>query len=183
MLLLLLSSSVMSNSCDPVGCSPPGSSAHGISQAKILEWVAISFSRGSSWLGDQTWVSCIADRFFTVWATRETPFFIVVCICQSQSPSLSPHFPALVTVSLFSTSNMVLFWNCMTVLLVKDISDWLHSCVIHHNGRLCKLHREGNGVATEWRTKWHQCFGSLWEVEQMCLKIVERNVWDYFSFK
>ena len=121
LLLLLLSSSVTSNSCDPIDCSLPGSSVHRISQAKILEWVAISFSRGSSRLRDQTWVSCIAGRFFTVWATRETPFFIVVCICQSQSPSLSPHFPALVTVSLFSTSDMVLFWNCMTVLPVKDI--------------------------------------------------------------
>ena len=41
-------------------CSPPGSSNHGILQARILEWVAISFSRGSSWLRDRTQVSCIA---------------------------------------------------------------------------------------------------------------------------
>ena len=46
-------------------CSLPGSSAHGISQARILEWVAISFSRGSSPSGDQTPVSCIAGGFFT----------------------------------------------------------------------------------------------------------------------
>ena len=38
---------------------------------RILEWVAYPFSRGSSWLSDQTWVSCIAGGFFTVWATRE----------------------------------------------------------------------------------------------------------------
>jgi len=44
-------------------CSPPGSSVHGISQARILEWVAISF-RGSSWARDGTQVSCIAGRFF-----------------------------------------------------------------------------------------------------------------------
>ena len=44
---------------------PPGFSVHGISQARTLEWVAISFSRGSSWPRDQTWVSCIAGRFFT----------------------------------------------------------------------------------------------------------------------
>ena len=50
---------------------PPGSSVHGISQARILEWVAISFSRVSSQLKDQTWVSCIAGRLFTNWATRE----------------------------------------------------------------------------------------------------------------
>ena len=51
--------------------SLPGSSVQGISQARILEWVAISFSRGSSRPRDQTWVSCIAGRVFIVWATRE----------------------------------------------------------------------------------------------------------------
>ena len=48
--------------CDPVDCSPPGSSVHGILQARILEWVAISFSRGSSQPRDQTHVSRIAGR-------------------------------------------------------------------------------------------------------------------------
>ena len=57
--------------CDPMDYSSPGSSVHGISQARILEWVAISFSRGSSWPRDGTQVFWIAGRFFTVWATRE----------------------------------------------------------------------------------------------------------------
>ena len=51
--------------CDPVDCSPPGSSVHGILQAGILERVAIPFSRGSSQPRDQTEVSCIAGRYFT----------------------------------------------------------------------------------------------------------------------
>ena len=51
--------------CNPVDCSLPGFSVHGILQARILEWLAISFSRGSSWFRDQTCVSCIADRLFT----------------------------------------------------------------------------------------------------------------------
>ena len=51
--------------------TPPGSSVHGILQARILEWVAIPFSRGSSWPRNRIWVSCVAGRFFTVWATRE----------------------------------------------------------------------------------------------------------------
>ena len=50
-------------------CSPPGSSVHGILQARILEWVAISFSRGSSQSRDRTRVSCIAGRRFILWAT------------------------------------------------------------------------------------------------------------------
>ena len=57
-------------------CSLPGSSLHGILQARILEWVAISFSRGSSQLRDQTLVFHIPGRGFNLWATRE-----VICIC------------------------------------------------------------------------------------------------------
>ena len=67
---------LFAQSC-PTFCYPryynlPGSSVHWILQARILEWVAIAFSKGSSQHRDQTWVSCISDRFFTIWATRET---------------------------------------------------------------------------------------------------------------
>ena len=57
--------------CDPMDCSLPGSSLHGILQARILEWVAISFSRGSSQPRDQTPASHIPGRRFNLWATRE----------------------------------------------------------------------------------------------------------------
>ena len=63
--------------CDPVDCSPPGSSVHGILKARILEWVVISFSRGSSQPRDQTQVSYIAGRFFTIWAMRKALRFKV----------------------------------------------------------------------------------------------------------
>ena len=56
---LCVSCSVMSDSCDPRNCSPPVSSVHGILQARILEWVSISFSRGSSPPRNRTPVSCI----------------------------------------------------------------------------------------------------------------------------
>ena len=71
--------------CYHIDYSPPGSSVHGILQARILEWVAISFSRGSSWLRDRTWVSCITGRFFTIWATSESESRSVV------PDSLQPH--------------------------------------------------------------------------------------------
>ena len=51
--------------CDPIDGSPPGFPVPGILQARILEWVAISFSRGSSQPRNRTQVSCIAGRFFT----------------------------------------------------------------------------------------------------------------------
>ena len=58
--------------CNPMDCSSPGSSVLGILQARILEWVAIPFSR-SSWPRNQTQVSCIAGRLFIIWATRKAP--------------------------------------------------------------------------------------------------------------
>ena len=60
--------------CDPKDCIPPGSSVHGILQARILEWVANAFARGSSQPRDQTQVSWIVGGFFTVWTTREAPW-------------------------------------------------------------------------------------------------------------
>ena len=63
-LLLLVAQSCLTV-CNPAHYSPPASSV----QARILEWVAISFSRGSSQPRNRTWVSCIAGRFFTVWDT------------------------------------------------------------------------------------------------------------------
>ena len=65
--------------CYSLDWSSPGSSAHGILQARILEWVAIFFSRGSSWPRDQTWVSCVSSitgGFFICWAIRKAPIII-----------------------------------------------------------------------------------------------------------
>ena len=63
--------------CDPMDCSLLGSSVHGIFQARVLEWVAFTFSRGSSRPRDQTRVSCIAGRQFTIWATREVLIYVL----------------------------------------------------------------------------------------------------------
>ena len=85
-------------------CSLPGSSVHGILLARILEWVAVLFSRGSFWPRDWICGSCIAGKFFTVWATREAlsqvcgfelqdlPFEIIVSLyssCFTQDRKLS----------------------------------------------------------------------------------------------
>ena len=71
--------------CDPVVCT-----VHGILQARILEWVAFPFSRGSSQLRDQTQFSCTAGGFFTHWATREAPYLAVLgLLCSLWTPSCS----------------------------------------------------------------------------------------------
>ena len=59
--------------CNPMDCSLQGSCVHGIFQARIPEWAAISFSRGSSQPRDRTWVFRIVGRCFNIWATREVP--------------------------------------------------------------------------------------------------------------
>ena len=80
--------------CDPMDCSLPCSSIHGIFQARVLEWVAIAFSRGSSRPRDRTPVSLIVGRRFTVWASREALYRLlqdVECssLCHSRSDCLS----------------------------------------------------------------------------------------------
>ena len=67
--------------CDPMDCSPPGSSVLGILQAGILKCVAIPFSRRSSWPRNGIQVSCTAGKFFIIWATREAPYTTVDRIC------------------------------------------------------------------------------------------------------
>ena len=67
--------------CDPTNCRPPGFSVHGILQARILEWIAIPFSRGSSQARYRNLVSC---RFFTVWATGKTSSCLI--------PPLYPYY-------------------------------------------------------------------------------------------
>ena len=88
--------------CDPMDCSPPGFSVRGILQARILEWVAIPSSRGSSQTGDRMQVSHVAGGFFTIWAIRlakgdgqlKKPGRSLTTVSQTQiaapSPSLAP---------------------------------------------------------------------------------------------
>ena len=68
-----VSRSVVFDSLDPMDCRQPGSSVHGILQARILEWVSMSSSKVSSPPRDQTWVSCIAGRHFTILDKWEAP--------------------------------------------------------------------------------------------------------------
>ena len=67
-----------------MNCSLPGSSVQGIFQSRIVEWVAVSFSRASSQPKDRTWFSRIAGRLFTIWGTRE------LSTCNTEDPCLIP---------------------------------------------------------------------------------------------
>ena len=91
--------------CDPMNCTLPGSSIHEILQTRILEWVAIPFSRGSSQHRDQTQVFYFAGRFFlrgSLWAIREALCSSVYILIPN--PCFILHLATLVTVSLYSMS-------------------------------------------------------------------------------
>ena len=75
---------------DPMDCSPPGSSVYGILQARILEWIAMPSSRGSSWPKDWTWVCCIAGGFFTTASLGNVPFTQLLIAAASTSLQLCP---------------------------------------------------------------------------------------------
>ena len=62
----------------PKDCSLPGYFVYGVLQARTLEWIAIPFSKGSSWHRDQTCVCCIASRFFTIWDNREAQIYAYI---------------------------------------------------------------------------------------------------------
>ena len=82
--------------CNPMDYSLPGSSVHGIFQARVLEWVAISFSRVSSWPKDQIQVSRIAGRRFNLWATREAKVYLNTSYLLPNSKELSQYTKAIV---------------------------------------------------------------------------------------
>ena len=92
-----VSHSVVSHSLWPHGlyCSPPGSSVHGILQTRILEWVAIPFSRGSSQPRDWTQVSCIAGRFFYCLSHQVGMLLLLLsrfsCVRLCATPEMAAH--------------------------------------------------------------------------------------------
>ena len=108
--------------CNPMDCSLPGSSIYGILQARILECVAIVFSRGSSQARDRTWVSFTAGRFFTIWATGKPLYVIYIyffMIIKNVSEGWINHW-------VFASQSGVAAWNAVSYyscLCHEDIPD------------------------------------------------------------
>ena len=113
--------------CDPMDCSLLGSSIHGIFQARVLEWVAISLSRGSSQLRDWTQVSRIVGRRFTVWATREAR-----CRKSEKNPTSLKKKISISPMEINVRAINLSFYSFIQILVL-----WLH----------------GIGWLNEWRTK------------------------------
>ena len=150
-------------------CSPPSSSVHGILQAKILEWVSVSFSRGSSWPRDRIWVSCLAGRFLTIWVTREAPrSYVIVNLsstCKGRGDLWTPatsafltnwpeircirwflQFQAGVRCFTFSLSSLIFvcFISLSAFLSISLLFDQFTSLILKRTfieGQLCARHR------------------------------------------
>ena len=102
--------------CDPMDSSPPFSSDHGILQARMLEWVAISFSRGSSRPRDRTRVSCIIGRHFTVWTI---PFNVLFPFISDISNLYSFYLNVLEACWFYWSYQRISFWFRLFFLLVS----------------------------------------------------------------
>ena len=103
--------------CDPMDCSPPGSSAHGISKARILEWVAVSFSTGSSRLRDQTPISCLEHPLLFLENFLLTPW---------DPPRVSPALGSLSWSPTGGASCLSMCSHCVLVCL--SLSS--HHCIV-----------------------------------------------------
>ena len=125
---------LVSQSCltlwNSMDCGPPGSSVHGILQAKILEWVAILFSRGSSQHRNQTRVSHTSGRFFTIWDTDYTLIIIIKKLLSSRifgvgflghKSAFSPGFLSAEYSSLFF---FFLTNTCLLSIGFWEVSRW-----------------------------------------------------------
>ena len=106
---------------DPVDCSPPGSSVHGILQAIILEWVAMSSSRGSPWPRDQTCISCgscIGRQNLYHWATREALYIL------HTSPLLDTCFAKIFSQSVIRLFIFVIIPFSEQKFLILKMFNW-----------------------------------------------------------
>ena len=136
--------------CDPMNCSPPGCSAHGTLQIRILGWVAMPSSRRSSQPRDWTQISCIAGGFCTIWATMET------CVSrQRQTHSwfecLTPYSPFHQTPAM-GLSKKELYADMQTVQVTFVIRK------MKTKAKLCSGRHPGEGSEMAWSRRWWPLF-------------------------
>ena len=151
--------------CDPMDCTLPGSSIHGIFQARILEWIAISFPRRSSQPRGWTQASCIVGRYFTVWGTREV--FLVNKAEVNVFLKLSCFFYDPVDVgnlisdsSAFSKSSLNIWKFSVHVLLKPSLKNFEHYPDSIWNEHSTVWTFFGNAFLWDSNENWH--FPALW---------------------
>ena len=99
--------------CNPTDCNPPCSSVLGISQAQMLAWIDIPFSRGFFQLRDWTQVSCIACKFFTIWATKE------------------PHIHLHSYLKCQASLSFTISWSLLKLMSIESVMPFNHLIFFH----------------------------------------------------
>ena len=146
-------------SCDPIDCSPPGSSVHGTLQARILGWVVISFSRGSSQPRKWNLVSRTAGRFFTNWATGkpsmdgEWECGLFVCLFYQII------WEIFIKVIQWPTLEKDCFKNSVLFLLLKVVEEWAQTssiCSVWSWSEMQSLppHLRTSELESAWNSTW-----------------------------
>ena len=128
-------------------CNPPGASVHGISQTRIPECVAISFSRGSSWPRDRTRVSCIAGRLFTIWANRKTK---KVKVAQSCPTLCGPGQNTGVLFPFSSRSFQPRNWTRASCIAGRFFTNWAISKAPRRLERVAHPFSSGSSWSRNW---------------------------------
>ena len=164
----MLSPSVVSDSLWSYNCSSPGSSVHGILQARILEWVAISFSRGSSCPRDRaciSHVSCVAGRIFTT-----SSALLLLFTCPILSYSLRPHGRQNARLPCPSPTVRACSHSC-------PLSQWCHptisSSAVPFSSCLQSLRASGSFPMSQFFTSDEQSIGP-----SASLLVLPVNIWD-----
>ena len=125
--------------CDPMDCSLPGSPLHGILQARVLKWVSVPSSRRSSQPKDQTWISCIAGGFFTVWTLKSywgLIFFFLTEVLTLYHAECIQWVSMEAGLSSFSStyqSRAPLWWRIDSLVLLRS------ACIFQSPWELCKI--------------------------------------------
>ena len=131
--------------CDPMDCSRQASPSKGILQARILEWVALPTSKGSSQLRGRTQASCITGGFFPVWAPREDPenlCFILFCFLPSPSSCRAP--------CLFCFQLLCTVFSLPKVLFLLTFFVYISDCMF-------KIISSENPLSFKIQLKWFLC--------------------------
>ena len=139
--------------CDPMNCSPPGSSVHEIFQPRILEWVAISYSRGSSWHRDWTPISCtscIGRQIPYHWATWETHSYPVTMdkfsLLLSKAKLVAASFPCLSAIFSLASSFFLFFIIKFSFSTRSYSSVYKHAAISH----IARSQQEVDGTKLGW---------------------------------
>ena len=148
--------------CNAMDCSLPRSSVHGILQARVLEWVLISFSKGSSQPRDWTWVSCMAGKFFTIWAT-------IWCKIRKPQKSIRPRHTPLTS---FLRVLPEIDYACANI---KDVS-----CSYFLNAQYFTVKRTWHPLRYSYLEN-HMDRGAWWAIQPMALQRVHWTLMNWLS--